>query len=260
MAGDSSVAGVIAAASVAGLAPLATPADAHLPPAPALPAPLPAPTAGLRPELSSAARLLSVLVDPALGSTPPPLPPLLPVPTALAPLISQALHDGIARSGLFYESHQADWVAGQRELASIRQEPQAAQAGTTATEDPGIAAIVRQQLEMLDGQPLQWRGELWPGQPLQMSIAKEPRRDSPSAAAAAADEPAWQTTLVSSLPALGRVCARLRFEGDRVWLELGSADAGSARLMTRHADELRAALQSGGLALQSFASRIDDEA
>ncbi len=259
MAGDSGVAGVIAATAVSGVAPLATPADAHLPPAPPVPGPSPGSTPGVRPELSGAARLLSLLANPALAGTPAPLPPLLPVPTALPALIAQALHEGIAHSGLFYESHQADWVTGRRALESLKQEPQA-RAASSPADEAAVPPIVRQQLEMLDGQPLQWRGELWPGQPLHIRIAKEPRRDSPSPDGAEADEAAWQTTLVSHLPSLGRICARLRIAGDRLWLELDSADADCASLIARHADELRAALQSGGLALQSFASRIDDDA
>ena len=63
--------------------------------------------------------------------------PLLARPTgdgaALAPVLRQA----VAQSGLFYEAHQAQWVAGKRPLAQLKQEPQgqqpaAARAGTTA--------------------------------------------------------------------------------------------------------------------------------
>jgi hypothetical protein len=38
---------------------------------------------------------------------------------------AQALHTAVSQSGLFYESHQAQWVTGERTLASILQEPQA---------------------------------------------------------------------------------------------------------------------------------------
>ncbi len=38
---------------------------------------------------------------------------------------AQALRTAVSQSGLFYESHQAQWVSGERTLASILQEPQA---------------------------------------------------------------------------------------------------------------------------------------
>lgn len=49
-----------------------------------------------------------------------------------ATLIARALQAGLESSGLFYESHLADWVAGQRSLESIRAEPQAALHSGTA--------------------------------------------------------------------------------------------------------------------------------
>ncbi len=38
---------------------------------------------------------------------------------------AQALRTAVSQSGLFYESHQAQWVTGERTLASVLQEPQA---------------------------------------------------------------------------------------------------------------------------------------
>lgn len=258
MAGENGIAGVIAATAVASTAPLATPADTRLPADPALPSTPAAATVSIKPELSSAARLLVLLADTSQAPAPVPLPPLLPVPQAAPVQIAQALREGIAHSGLFYESHQADWVAGQRELETLKQEPQAKQAASGAADDATLPAIVRQQLDLLDGQPLAWRGELWPGLPLQLSIARDDRRGDGTTPAAPDELPAWQTTLVSHLPALGRTTARLRLEGDQLWLELRSADPAQARLLGEQAGSLQAALQAGGLSLQSFASRTDD--
>jgi len=54
--------------------------------------------------------------------------PLVPLPAAgraaLAGQIAAALARTFTGSGLFYESHQAQWVAGERSLDSLRQEPQ----------------------------------------------------------------------------------------------------------------------------------------
>lgn len=50
--------------------------------------------------------------------------PLLPRPSASAQDILPALKTAVSQSGLFYESHQAQWVAGKLPLASLLQEPQ----------------------------------------------------------------------------------------------------------------------------------------
>jgi hypothetical protein len=54
------------------------------------------------------------------------LRPQTPTPRAcrLAGQLAAALARTFAGSGLFYESHQAQWVAGERSLDSLRQEPQ----------------------------------------------------------------------------------------------------------------------------------------
>jgi len=89
-----------------------------------------------QPALSQTGRLISFL----LTGQPSPPPanlagnqPLLNAPPAsgapLVPLLRQAL----GQSGLFYESHQAEWVLGTRDSASLQREPQAqAQAGSHA--------------------------------------------------------------------------------------------------------------------------------
>ena len=50
--------------------------------------------------------------------------PLLERPTADPARLAQALSGALGRSGLFYESHQAQWVVGQRPLNDLLNEPQ----------------------------------------------------------------------------------------------------------------------------------------
>ena len=64
--------------------------------------------------------------------------PLLETPTADPARLAQALSGALGRSGLFYESHQAQWVVGQRPLNDLLREPQgrlspAAQAAAKST-------------------------------------------------------------------------------------------------------------------------------
>ncbi len=58
---------------------------------------------------------------PALANAAPVIPGE-PPPTEQ---FANALRDAISQSGLFYESHQAEWVVGERTLASLLLEPQA---------------------------------------------------------------------------------------------------------------------------------------
>ncbi len=84
--------------------------------------------------LSPAGKLISFL----LTGQPPPKPAVLannqPLintpPTQGAPLVPM-LRQALAQSGLFYESHQAQWLSGKTTLAALQREPQA-QAGTGA--------------------------------------------------------------------------------------------------------------------------------
>lgn len=252
---------VAAAIPVAGVEPVATRADNPSLPLPSAASPPPLPASGVKANISTAAQLLSTLLNhPALaGLDAAPAGPLLAAAEPHAPAIAQALRNGIALSGLFYESHQAEWVAGTRALAELRREPQAAAASGAGHEDTNVPALVRQQLDMLDGQPLQWRGELWPGLPLQLNLRREPghepEKDDASAAADAPAETRWQAQIISTLPALGRITARLRLAGEHLQLEIASTEHGSASLITAKASDLRDALRSAGLTLDGFASR-----
>lgn len=83
---------------------------------------------GARTTLSSAGRLIDQLLQTsqqngtstaALGST-----PVLPGPGANPALLASALQNTLSASGLFYESHLAEWAEGTRPLATLQQEPQ----------------------------------------------------------------------------------------------------------------------------------------
>ncbi|MCV2216430.1 flagellar hook-length control protein FliK [Thauera sp. Sel9] len=94
--------------------------------------------ASAQPALSQTGRLISFLLT---GQpSPPPAnlagnqPLLTAPPTSGAPLVP-LLRQALGQSGLFYESHQAEWVLGTRDGASLMREPQAqvqAQAGHPA--------------------------------------------------------------------------------------------------------------------------------
>lgn len=79
--------------------------------------------------LSPAARLIGELLLPQ-GEAPEPTPlnrgqPLLSGPPLRGSDLAPVLAKAIAESGVFYEAHQAQWVAGQRPLEQLLLEPQA---------------------------------------------------------------------------------------------------------------------------------------
>jgi hypothetical protein len=69
--------------------------------------------------------------------------PLLPSPSGNAAQLAAALQDGADASGLFYESHLAQWAAGSRPLSSIQREPQADRPGATDANGGTDAALLR---------------------------------------------------------------------------------------------------------------------
>ncbi|MHB1099083.1 MAG: flagellar hook-length control protein FliK [Burkholderiales bacterium] len=81
-------------------------------------------------ELSQAGRLVSQLVPDASKPSVPltSAKPVLPSPPQEPGQLAQALQNTLAKSGLFYESHQAQWVMGERPLEHLMQEPQNASA------------------------------------------------------------------------------------------------------------------------------------
>lgn len=99
--------------------------------------------AGVKPTLSATGRLIGYLLTGQPPSRPVSLAggvPLLdaaPGPGAAATL-APALRQALARSGLFYESHQLRWLAGKLDVASLKLEPQGQQ--QTPTAPPGATS------------------------------------------------------------------------------------------------------------------------
>lgn len=212
--------------------------------------------------ISATARWLSQLLgNPSIANTPPPaLHPLLPAVVQRSADIAAALQSDIGRSGLFYESHLTEWIAGERDIDTLRQEPQAHLHGQTRLSDEqgDAAQLVRRQLALLDSGQVCWRGELWPGLPLAVQIAAEiatditddedaPTRD---ASAAGSDPRTWQATIVSTLPRLGEISVRLRITDNHVDLLLHAPVADGAALLLSHSASLAHAMQRAGLLLR----------
>lgn len=99
--------------------------------------------------LSPAGQMIGNLLLPE-GETPQPAAlnrgePLLPQPptaaAAAATDLAPALQKAITQSGLFYESHQAQWVSGRLPLEQILQEPQGQRSAPATLAEHGVPRV-----------------------------------------------------------------------------------------------------------------------
>lgn len=234
--------------------------------------PLPSDAGDLQisPEALLLSRLDRSLTRPT--EAPPPAPLALPLPGSASgglledPLaLALALRQSVARSGLFYEHHQAQWVSGQRSEEQLRQEPQAgwprsALGGAPLAEATDLLArlaaaglgeeaigMIRQQLDALQQQMLALRSEVAPG----LVVDWQTRLDGDGQRRRDPQSRRWETELSSTFGALERVEARLALSGEHLQITL-RASAEALQRMQAAGDELQAALAAAGLQLEAL--------
>lgn len=233
-------------------------------------------------QIGSAARLLSNLAEQPIGrpvvqqlGNKAVWPAEQEVPDTK--LLAGALRETLGKSGLFYESHQAQWIRGERSINQLMEEPQnqltgkgsplssaeqdaaldkasLAQANTPAqTRAAGDATqpiarelvhLVQQQLHTLEQHHLVWMGQVWPGQQMQWEIQGQPERQSRQQ-----DERQWSTEMELALPMLGDVHARLVFAESGLRVALRASDPATADLFNRALPGLKDALTDAGIPL-----------
>ena len=219
------------------------------------------------PALSQAGRLISFLLTgqpaaqtAALNGGQPMLASAPQAPGDSA-VLANRLGAALGQSGLFYESHQARWLAGKLDTAALLQEPQnrsaptlpaqPAEGSTTAARGltEGLAPIperllpvVHQQLDAVATQNFVWQGQVWPGQTMEWEI------EDPAADGRSGDEPDenWTSTLRLTLPRLGGVEARLHL-----------TPAGVAMRLIADSDETRATLAAAEARLADALAAAD---
>ncbi|VWD18539.1 flagellar hook-length control protein FliK [Burkholderia lata] len=106
-----------------------------------------------------------------------------------------ALTQAVSESGLFYESHLAQWLAGQRPLAALMREPQARLAAALAPADPdaaqhGSTDVLDELLAQRPPLPAAARTTAQPGAPAQGGApARDPAQALPAGARQGASLP-----------------------------------------------------------------------
>lgn len=198
-------------------------------------------------------------------------------PTALVNVFMQALSQNVQQSGMFYESHLAQLVKGQTTATQLQQQPQAQahlqaategaetkqskslQAAQTATTlqqsgiDPSTQQIVRQQLEVLANQLFAWRGEAWPGVPMELEVQRRQEQDGDTDEEAASEDESntpWQTRLRVELPNLGEVEARLYIDEKSLRMHLRAPH--SAEHLNLNLQPLVQRLQAQGINIEQL--------
>lgn len=145
------------------------------------------------------------------------------VSPAIAQVLAADLKKALERSGLFYESHLQEFLAGHRSLSEIRLEPQNQQQASAS-------ALLPQQLSILEHQRLSWHGEVWPGQKMDWDIyLQDNHRES-------GGDPSEQQTISTDmtlhLPRLGEVKATIRLHDGQVRIAL-AADVAQTRTVMK---------------------------
>lgn len=254
-----------------------------------------APPESVSTSLSSAGKMIGNLLNEIGGDgrKAPPVPlnntqPLvdsMPKTAAdLAPILKQA----VTQSGMFYEAHQARWVAGELPTESLRQEPQGklppqgpnatveaekgaksifpppgdapatavksvAQSGNEAP--ASIGHRIPNELtplvqQQLDG--LSTQNFAWQGQiwPGQQMWWEIGRDQQRGAAPGDEQTRPWQTRLKLTLPMLGQIDATLELNaGGEIAITLLAADAASEARLRDNTPALTSQLEAAGLHL-----------
>ncbi|MET0964502.1 MAG: flagellar hook-length control protein FliK [Noviherbaspirillum sp.] len=230
---------------------------------------------------SPAARLIAGLLHNSPAGQPalPGVAPLAPSAGALAAApLESALKDSLAYSGLFYESHVAEWANGGRTMAQLLREPQmqaahvkppdawselraylsggaadGAPVTPVAAMDLDAGRLVRQQLDTLEHRSLTWQGELFPGQPMQWEVREQ--NGQASAEPLPPAERGWQSVVRFELPALGTVAATLHLRGGHLQLQVRTDSDAAAAALRDGGAVLAAALEAAGLPLDLMTVR-----
>jgi len=210
------------------------------------------------PQLSPTGRALGDVLGAALKLPQPTeariaTAPIAAAPTADTQKIADGLQHAIDKSGMFYESHLAEWAGGERPLAELKGEPQMA-TGRQAMEavrqgvpaDPATAQLISQQLATQEQGRVSWQGQLWPGQAMQWDIT----RDGPEGGGGhGGDREAaapWRSQLTLRFAALGELGANIVLSGGQVHIRLQAGSDASGDLLRTHAARLQEALAAAG--------------
>lgn len=163
-------------------------------------------------------------------------------------VVMHDLKQALSSSGLFYESHLADYVEGKRTLGALLQEPQ-----NKANFDS--TTLLVKQLDVLEQNKIQWSGQVWAGQHLDWEIRKENNLQSqPDEHQPNQLEPNTSpmiSTLALDLPNLGRVTTTLKIHNGHLSIHIQAVAISTTALLKKQVPTLSGALQKTGQQLDA---------
>ena len=183
--------------------------------------------------------------------------------------LSQGLQRALGDSGLFYESHVAEWAEGKRPLQDLQREPQMQRQGAAqgqadalakalAGPDLSAAQMINQQLHTHEQGKLMWQGEAWPGQQMQWLVEREQQGDGGGKGGRSEGrdgeaDPVWRSGVRFRFPILGKVAANVTLVGDQVHIAVQSGSEDTAATLRAWAGALQQAMDAAGAPLASLA-------
>jgi hypothetical protein len=211
------------------------------------------------PDLASAARAALVGAQLRESLEQPSEPEALPAAAEPAPLSariaepligsgpsregSRVLADAVELSGLFLESHLAQWLRGDRSLDQIKREAERLEAQHAAADGEAGEHRGSMQLDALQRQTISLAGQAWAGQPVRIDIERDRARQRDAANAGDATG-LFTARLTMRLPNLGEIQARIRVIDHTVGVQIESH---RAEELAAHHPALAAALAARGL-------------
>jgi hypothetical protein len=137
--------------------------------------------------------------------------------------LSSKLQQSLEKSGLFYESHVAQWSRGQLPLNQIQREAQllgmdAPKPFPTQLQElpAGMAEILRQQLHFIEHQHLTWQGMLNPQTPMSWRINEQTQQQEHEQEASEAKPSTWLSQLQVDFPHLGKINIQLQLHENQL--------------------------------------------
>lgn len=177
---------------------------------------------------------------------------------ALSQALSRVLHQTIVQSGLFYEAQLVRALLGDKQdLQPLKEQPQAkamaqivkpgsCEAQGESAADLQTRTLVRQQLELLANDTIQWKGQAWPNVPMTWEIRPDseaewnndrPLTESPSEESSRP----WLSTIIIDLPKLGKIAIKIWLHGCKAKIALEPEQVQND--LPRHTHELHERLR-----------------
>lgn len=188
------------------------------------------------------------------------LPPNLPA------LFAKDIRQTIQQSGLFYESHLADWINGKRSLAELKAEPQAKLASLPGADDKSslqniekqeheqLSQLVNQQLKLLDQQGFHYQGLLAAGMPFLWEVKAREQTTSNSTQLPDDSERVWSSSLEVDLPELGKIAIAFTLHRNQLNLTLRGNKADSIDKLNAQFPQLVSVMQTLGTDIVTYES------